>query len=161
MNTSLLQTQIEELRDVTHRLLHLGEDVGFVYADDFSALNREVHARLLTLYNKKGKTVMQEAELCLALLMGFSACMYANPSDEKKKQQVLNRSGRVLDKLPDSLLKCQLLTFCYGEVYDENLAKKAYEIIGGWKARELSKEEKEVAQILSLFEKSSYTHCEV
>lgn len=150
MNPSLLQTQIEELREVTHRLLHLGEDLGFVYADDFSALNREVHAKLLTLYNKKGKTVMQEAELCLALLMGFSACMYANPSDEKKKQEVLNRSERVLDKLPDSLLKCQLLTFCYGEVYEKELADAACRIINTWNKSELTRLQQDTIDMLQI-----------
>lgn len=147
-----LQTQIQGLHEVSHRLLSLGEDTGYVYADELSRLNHEVRVLIDAVWRRKGKDSVQEAELCLAVLMGYNACMYANPSDRKKRASILERSCRVLEQLPDSLLKCRLLTYCYGEVYDDELAAQAHAIIRHWGGREYTKEEKEVADTLSLLE---------
>lgn len=120
-NSDTLQSQIDKLQATAHRLLHLGEDTGYVYADDLSRLNREVYEQINALYNKRGTTVEEEASLCLAVLMGYAGSMYANPSDEKKKQSILKRCWKVLDKLADSWIKLQLLAFCYGETTDNDL----------------------------------------
>lgn len=145
-----LQVYIDELQQTAHKLLHLGEDTGFVYAEDLSRLNNRVHKLIHDLYNKKGKTIEQEASLCLAVLMGYAGSMYANPSDEKKKQQILNRCWVVLEKLPDSLLKCQLLIFCYGEIYERDLADAAYGIINTWDKSKLTRPEQETIDMLQL-----------
>lgn len=56
-------------------------------------------------------------------------------------QNVLDRSWEVLPKLSASLLKVRLLTYCYGEFYDESLAKEAHEIINTWDETGLSREQ--------------------
>lgn len=51
---------------------------------------------------------------------------------EKKSKYCLIRSWEVLNKISDSLLKCQLLVVCYGETSDGELAKEARAIMNGW-----------------------------
>ena len=73
--------------------------------------------------------------------------MYSQSEIENRKQAVLDRAGKILDKISPSLLKCQLLTYCYGEVYDEELAMEAHSIIDSWGERRLSDEEQEIEVI--------------
>lgn len=144
MNPTLYK-KIEELQRASRELLHLGEADGMVYADDLSRLNREVCCQSRALLKAKGETPEEEAAICAALLMGYTVTMYGNPV-EQQKQQILNRALYVLDDLPVSLLKCQLLTYCYGVAGDEELLKEACEIIDSWGERELLEEEKEVVE---------------
>lgn len=129
-----MNTKIEALQSKAHQLIHLGDKEGVAYADDLSRLNREVHELINVLWNKKGKTVEEEARICLVLLMGYSVSMYANPSDVEKRQCVIDRACSVLEKLPAGLLKCQLLV-------------EAKEIMKGWSERELNEQEKEVVAL--------------
>lgn len=147
-----VEQQIEQLKHTAHTLIHLGDETGFVYADDTGRLNREIYEQIATLYPQSGKDTEQEAAICSALLLGYSTIMYGNEEDEQQKQEILNRSLKVLGKLPPSLLKCQLLTYCYGEVYEEELAQEAHDIISDWKNRELSEEEQEIIKVLEIIE---------
>ena len=104
----------------------------------------------------KGENPEEEARLCLALLMGYNATIYDYGDKESKKQVILDRSLLVLESLPSSLLKCQLLTYCYGEVFEEELAKEAHTIIDGWKDRELLEEEREIVENLRILEEPPY-----
>ena len=70
------------------------------------------------MFTAQASTDEEEALLCLALLMGYNALIYTNDI-ETRKQTILERSWKVLEKLSPSLLKCQLLTYCYGEVFDD------------------------------------------
>ena len=94
----------------------------------------------------KGATSEEEAAICLSLLMGYNATIYNDGDKESKIQSILDRSFAVLDHLPASLLKCQLLTYCYGEVFEEDLAQEAHQIMDSWKNRALSEEEKGFGQ---------------
>lgn len=143
-----MKEEIEKLCEKARELLHLGDKDGFVYADDLSRLNQEVHELIHLLWDKKPGSIEEEARLCLAILMGFNGIMYANPEDEKIRRSVTDRARFVLKKLPSSLLKCQLLIYCYGEVFDEALANEANEIINSWQERGLTKEEQEIAETL-------------
>ena len=88
--------------------------------------------------------------------MGYNATIYDYGDKESKKQVILDRSLLVLESLPSSLLKCQLLTYCYGEVFEEELAKEAHTIIDGWKDRELLEEEREIVENLRILEEPPY-----
>ena len=112
MGETLLQHKIENLQKLADSLLHVGDANGYIYADDLSALNHQIQQEINALYSQKGKTTEQEATLCLALLMGYSVSMYANPDDEFKKHSILKRSQKVLDALSPSSLKQQLLAVC-------------------------------------------------
>ena len=67
----------------------------------------------------------------------------------------------MLEQLSVSLLKCQLLVACYGEVYDEKLAQEAHAIIDTWKDRELSPAELEVSEYLNSLETNPWTAWEL
>ena len=58
-------------------------------------------------------------------------------------------------------MKCQLLTYCYGEVFEEELAKEAHTIIESWKDKELLKEECEIMKELINLEENQYPNSEI
>ena len=90
----------------------------------------------------------------------YNALIYTNDI-EARKQTILNRSWKVLEKLSPSLLKCQLLTYCYGEVFDDELAAEAHDIIDSWGKRELTAEEQEIVDTLANLEKYPYPWSEI
>lgn len=117
MGITLLQQKIENLQSLADSLLHVGDKGGYIYADDLSLLNKEIHERMNELFSQKGKTSEQEAALCLAILTGYSVSMYANPEDEAKKQTILNRSRKLLNLISPSPLQQQLLAI-YNEMHE-------------------------------------------
>lgn len=127
-----MKSQIDALRQLTHELLYLGMDGEPIYADRFHQLNSEVYSQAEALYGEKTENDEEEATLCITLLKAYSATIYNHGDKDEKIQELLNRSWEVLGKLPDSLLKCQLLVACYGETLDEELAEEAHRIIDSW-----------------------------
>lgn len=136
-----------ELYQSAHLLLHLGEDGSLIYADKFRQLNTEVTRLLNELYPVKGSSNEEEAEICLALLMGFSSAIYNVEGQEEKVQVVLDRAYAVLQKLEASLLKCRLLLCCYAETQDKELVQEAKEMIVSWGGRELTEEEEGMMEV--------------
>ena len=156
-----LQSEIDSLCAVSHELLHLGLDGEPIYSDRFRQLNTDVYHRCEHLFGSHGRTLEEEASLCIALLTGYNATIYNDGDKESKIQSILDRSFAVLDHLPASLLKCQLLTYCYGEVFEEDLAQEAHQIMDSWKNRALSEEELEVMETLQTMEDNRYPCSEV
>ena len=146
MNT--LTSQIEQLQSLAHELLYLGVDGAPIYTDHFRQLNKEVLEQSDALYPQRGATPEEEANICLALLMGYNATIYNQGDKEEKKQSILDRCSDVLDQLPVTLLKCQLLLACYGEIFDEELLQEIHAIINIWSRRELTAEEQRVVEAL-------------
>lgn len=155
-----LQEKVKSLQCASRRLLSLGEQSEDIYADDLFRLDKEVAGLVASLSGKKGMTLEEEASLCLALLMGYSACMYVTHR-ERKVQSVLNRCWNILDKLPDSFLKCRLLVFCYGETYEEELAQEACHIMKNWEDSDLAEEKQEMKEYLKALRECAYPHGEV
>lgn len=133
------------LQRAAHDLMYLGMDGSPVYSDDLSRRNGEVYRLTTALYNSgaKGATVEEQANVCLALLMGYSASFIDHGERQDHVQDVLDRCWDILDILPDSLLKLRLLTACYGEVFEEPLADEARVIIASWDAASLTSEQQE------------------
>ena len=133
------------LQRAAYDLMYLGMDGSPIYSDDLSRRNGEVYRLATTLYNSGtwGTTVEEQANVCLALLMGYSASFVDHGEKQQHVQEVLNRCWDVLDTLPASLLKLRLLTACYGEVFDEPLAEEARSIIASWDAPLLTAEQQE------------------
>ena len=148
----------EELQQLAQKSLYLGLDGGPIYAEHFSRLNKEIQILSDALYSVKGDTPEEEAGICLALLMGYNATIYSDKDKEAKKQTILDRAWEVLEQLPPSLLKCQLLTYCYGEVFEEELAQEAHAIIDSWQGRELTSKEQEVVENLRNLEENQYPY---
>lgn len=63
------------LQRAAHELMYLGMDGSPVYSDDLSRRNGEVYRLTMALYRSgvKGTTIEEQANVCLALLMGYSA----------------------------------------------------------------------------------------
>lgn len=148
----------EELQQLAQKSLYLGLDGDPIYAEHFSRLNKEIQILSDALYSVKGDTPEEEAGICLALLMGYNATIYSDKDKEAKKQSILDRAWEVLEQLPPSLLKCQLLTYCYGEVFEEELAQEAHAIIDSWQGRELTAKEQEVVKNLRNLEENQYPY---
>lgn len=140
-----LSEETATLQRAAHELMYLGMDGSPVYSDDLSRRNGEVYRLTTALYNSgiKGSNIEEQASVCLALLMGYSASFIDHGEKQKHVQEVLNRCWDILDALPISLLKLRLLTICYGEVFDEPLADEARAIITSWNSVSLTPEQKE------------------
>ncbi|WP_455585270.1 UpxZ family transcription anti-terminator antagonist [Bacteroides sp.] len=156
-----LKSQIATLYSLSHELLYLGQDDTPIYSDHFTHLNKEVFRLANALYDNHSSIPEEEASLCLSLLMGYNATLYNNGDKQERIQHILYRCWEVLQQLPASLQKAQLLTYCYGEVYDEELAREAHTIIDGWSARELTAEEHEVIKLLKDMEENPYPWSEI
>ena len=136
------------LQRAAHDLMYLGMDGSPVYSDDLSRRNGEVYRLTTSLYNSgvQGSTVDEQANVCLALLMGYNASFIDHGEKQEHVQEVLNRCWDILEALPASLLKLRLLTACYGEVYDEPLADEVRKIIAGWDEESLTPEQQEAIE---------------
>lgn len=153
---SSLLSRALELQHAAHELMYLGMDGEPIYSDHFCRLNKEVLANSDSLFPSKGSDTEEEANLCLALLLGYNATIYDDGDKEQKKQIVLNRIYDILEKLPASVLKVRLLTFCYGEIYEESMLQEAYSIINSWDHSALTTEQEEIIEVLKNIEENPY-----
>lgn len=156
-----LTSRALELQHAAHELMYLGMDGELVYSDTFCWLNKEVLVKSDSLFFAQSSDVEEEANLCLALLMGYNATIYDDGDKEQKKQTILNRICHVLEHLPVSLLKVRLLTYCYGEIYEEVLLQEAYAIIEGWNKDNLTSGQTEIIEELKNIEENPYPFEEV
>lgn len=150
-----------ELQHVAHELMYLGMDGNPVYSDTFCRLNKEVLVKSDSLFSAQSSDVAEEANICLALLMGYNATIYDDGDKEQKKQTALNRACEVLGRLPASLLKVRLLAYTYGEVYEESLLQEAHAIIDGWGKEVMTAEQVELVKELRNIEENPYPFEEV
>ena len=127
-----------------------------IYSDTFCRLNKELLVKSDSLFSSQSSNIEEEANLCLALLMGYNATIYDYGDKGQKKQAVLDRIYNVLEKLPDSLLKVRLLTYTYGEVYEESMLQEAHDIISNWNKSALTIEQMEVIEELKNIEENPY-----
>ena len=140
-----LSEEASTLQHAAHDLMYLGMDGSPIYSDDLSRRNGEVYRLTTALYNSgvKGSTVEEQANVCLALLMGYNASFIDHGEKQEHVQEVLNRCWDILETLPASLLKLRLLTACYGEVFDEPLANEGHAIIVSWDSVSITSEQEE------------------
>ena len=136
------------LQRAAHDLMYLGMDGNLIYSDDLSRRNGEVYRLTTALYNSsaKGSTVEEQANVCLALLMGYNASFIDHGEKQEHVQEVLDRCWDLLETLPASLLKLRLLTACYGEVFDEPLAEEGRAIIALWNSALITTEQQEAIE---------------
>ena len=139
---SLLSRAVE-LQHAAHTLMYLGMDGEPLYSDDFCRQNKDVLLKSDSLFAAKSSDIEEEANLCLALLMGYNASFVDHGEKQIHVQEVLNRCWDILDLLPASLLKLRLLTACYGEVFDDPLADEARAIIASWNSTSLTPDQQE------------------
>ena len=151
-----LTSRALELQHAAHELMYLGMDGEPVYSDTFCRLNKEVLVKSDSLFSAQSSDVEEEANLCLALLMGYNITIYDYGDKEQKKQLILDRIYNVLEELPDSLLKVRLLSYTYGEVYEEYILKEINVIIGIWDTRLMTSEQIEIVKEFRNIEENPY-----
>ena len=136
------------LQRAAHDLMYLGMDGSPIYSDDLSRRNGEVYRLTTALYDSvaKGSTIEEQANVCLALLMGYNASFVDHGEKLEHIQVILNCCWDLLDALPASLLKLRLLTACYGEVFDESLVEKGRAIIALWNSTLITTEQQEAIE---------------
>lgn len=160
-----MNSKTTTLYSLAQELLNLGMDGSPVYSDHFARLNREVCTLALELYGSATTSVSStpeaEAELCMSLLVAFNATYYDNGRKQQYIQHLLDRSFEVLPKLPASLLKVRLLTYCYAEVYEPRLAREAHAIINTWSKSSLTLEQVDIIGELKNIEENPYPFQEV
>ena len=156
-----LTSRALELRHAAHELMYLGMDGEPVYSDAFCRLNKEVLVKSDSLFSAQSSDVAEEANICLALLMGYNATIYDDGDKEQRKQTALNRACEVLGRLPASLLKVRLLAYTYGEVYEESLLQEAHAIIDGWGKEVMTAEQVELVKEMRNIEENPYPFEEV
>lgn len=152
---SLLSRALE-LQHAAHELMYLGMDGEPIYSDTFCRLNKELLVKADSLFSSQSSNIEEEANLCLALLMGYNATIYDYGDKGQKKKAVLDRIYNILEKLSDSLLKVRLLTYTYGEVYEESMLQEAHSIIDNWNKSALTTEQTEVIEELKNIEENPY-----
>ena len=152
---SLLSRALE-LQHAAHELMYLGMDGEPISSDTFCRLNKELLVKSDSLFSSQSSNIEEEANLCLALLMGYNATIYDYGDKGQKKQAVLDRIYNVLEKLPDSLLKVRLLTYTYGEVYEESMLQEVHSIMDNWNKSALTVEQTEVMEELKNIEENPY-----
>ena len=152
---SLLSRALE-LQHAAHELMYLGMDGEPIYSDTFCRLNKELLVKSDSLFSSQSSNIEEEANLCLALLMGYNATIYDYGDKGQKKPAVLDRIYNVLEKLPDSLLKVRLLTYTYGEVYEESMLQEVHDIVDNWNKSVLTTEQTEAMEELKNIEENPY-----
>lgn len=152
---SLLSRALD-LQRAAHTLMYLGTDGEPLYSEEFCRQNKDVLVKSDSLFAAKGSDIEEEANICLALLMGYNATIYDYGDKTEKKQSVLGRAYDVLEQLQPSLLKVRLLTYCYGEVYDEKLLEEVHDIIGHWDKATLTSGQTEIVDGLKNIEENPY-----
>ena len=88
-----LSEETLSLQRAAHDLMYLGMDGSPVYSDDLSRRNGEIYRMTTALYNSgfKGSTVEEQANVCLALLMGYNASFIDHGEKQEHIQEILNR----------------------------------------------------------------------
>ncbi len=155
---SILQTKIEMLGQSTSELMNIGVGDTPVYADRFVLLNDYVYRQAENLFRKRTLSDEDEAAVCISLLKAYNATIYDHGDKAEKIRLVLLRSWVVLDKLPDSPLKCRLLIACYAETYDESLARESCDIMDKWSGSSLKMERLELQNELRLIKENQYPY---
>ncbi len=130
-----------------------------IYVDQFTRLNRDVYEQALDLYGTRGKTVEAEAELCLGLFSGFAATIFTiMVISSNTFSEYWTVVGKSFLNYRHHCSKVRLLTYCYSEVYDKELAQEAHAIINTWDQSQLTLEQVEIIEDLKNFEENQYSH---
>ena len=142
MSSSLFEEAIN-LQRAAHELMYLGMDGSPIYSDDLSRRNGEVYRLTAALYGSsaRGTTTEEQANVCLALLMGYNASFIDHGEKQDHLQEILNRCWNLLDPLPASLLKLRPVSYTHLRAHET-----ARKIISSWDSASLTAEQQEAVE---------------
>ncbi|NLI37595.1 MAG: transcriptional regulator [Bacteroidales bacterium] len=147
METKLI-TKAKELRRVAERLAYFQDDGEYSYIDKYKEVLSWIYRACRELIRFHGENDEEEAEICLSVLIGYSTTV----RNAKNIRRAIDRAYMVLPHLVPSLLKCQLLVYCYVEVRNQKLLDQAKQIMRTWNDSQLSEEEIRMKELLQNME---------
>jgi len=147
MEKACILKKTKELQRVAYRISYCEDEDEYSYLDKYMEVTSWISFSCKELLHVKGTTDEEEAEICLAILVGYSAIIRNRENDENV-QKALDRAFKVLPSMSLSFIKCQLLIYCYAETYERRLADEAKEIMKFRMDRALSREEKRIQEFL-------------
>lgn len=153
MKTELIN-KAKELKEKSQKLAYFQDDGEYSYIDKYKEITSWIYKTCRELIRSRGKNDEEEADICLSVLIGYSTTI----RDPKTIRRAIDRSYQVLPRLASSLLKCELLIYCYMEVYDENLVREAKQIMQTWNVNLLSEEEIRMRKLLQDIEERAIIH---
>ena len=124
--TNSIYNQAKEIQKLAGKLLY--EEAAKPYTDieEWRKQQEMLAKETDALLKQEGATPEEEAEIVLAILMGYTIAV----RNRKNIAKGMERAWRVMPKIQDPELKCRLAVFCYGECRDEELAATAHRLIG-------------------------------
>lgn len=143
METNLM-TKAKELRRVAERLAYFQDDGEYSYIDKYKEVLSWIYRACRELIRVHGESDEEEAEICLSVLIGYSTTV----RNAKNIRRAIDRAYTVLPCLNSSVLKCQLLAYCYAEVRNPNLLEQAKQIMQAWNSNQSSEEEVRTKELL-------------
>jgi len=143
-----INRKVTELCKIADKLAYFEDKGEYSYINKYKKAIYWIYRTNGELILNIGTTDIEEAEVCLAVLVGYSVTI----RNEKNIQKVLDRALSVLPKIPPSLLKCQLLVYCYAELYTKELAEEAKEIMKQWKGKDLCIEQRRIKEFFENIE---------
>ena len=139
-----LELRVREVQELAGRLLCSEKVPVYTNVDEWQEMQRELALCMNELVRQDGSTPEEEAEIVLAILMGYTLAV-RNPLHI---DMALARAERVLPLLDDSVLKCHLAAFCYAETGDEELADAVSALMEALKAAGKGEEIRWVEELL-------------
>ena len=123
--TNSIHIQAKEIQQLAGRFLYEEAAKPYTDVEEWKEVQGHLATCIEDLLKQEGGTPEEEAEIVLAVLMGYAIAV-------RKRKNIaiaMERANRVLPILEDPVLKCRLAIFCYGECYDEELANLAHRLI--------------------------------
>lgn len=127
---------VKKVQMLASNFLCEGNTMRYTNVNEWQEMQRELAQCMHVLVRQKGQTTEEEAEIILAILMGYTLAI-RNP---QHIDMALERAERVLPLLENSVLKCHLAAFCYAESGDEELSDMVYGLLEELKAAGRSEE---------------------
>jgi len=149
-NTGLLKDKLilaKKVQLLASSFLCEGNSVQYTYVDEWQEMQKELAQCMNELVRHEGNTSEEEAEIVLAILMGYTLAV----RNSRHIDIALERAERVLPVLDNSVLKCQLMAFCYAETGDEELANNAFDLMESLKTTDVGEEIRWVEEELESF----------
>ena len=75
--------------------------------------------------------------------------------DDHQVDEILKRSYHVLELSPSEHLRCQLMTYMYGETLDEQLLEEVRQTVGKWKKEDYLEEDNLMMGALTAMENNA------
>jgi len=121
MDKASVLKKARELHRVAYRLAYCQDEDEYSSCNKYLEVTSWISCVCKELLYVKGTADEEEAEICLAILIGYSAIIW-NRENDKNVHKALDRAFKVLPSMSASFIKYQLLIYCYTETSERSRA---------------------------------------